>query len=122
MNETEPIVLLALRNLIYTLWELIFLPIFMKYWHLLMSLVVSFAVRLLRFLLFFIAHSSFLVFGPAWVQESFFCSRKYPPRISVSLKDVMAITLDGIVVEIHRSLLLSCLWSSLGAGVLLLLP
>ena len=54
----------------------------MKYWHLLMSLVVSFAVRLLRFLLFFITHSSFLVFGPAWVQEFRFCSRKYPPSPS----------------------------------------
>ena len=46
-----------------------------------MSFLVSFAVRLLRFLLFSIAHSSFLVFGPAWVQESFFCSRKYPPPL-----------------------------------------
>ena len=52
----------------------------MKYWHLLMSLVVSFAVRLLRFLLLFITHSSFLVFVPAWGQEFCFCSRKYPPQ------------------------------------------
>ena len=78
----------------------------MKYLHLLMSLVVSFAVRLLRFLLFFITHSSFLVFGPAWVQESFFCSRKYPPRFSVSLKDFVAVALDGIVVECPKISLL----------------
>lgn len=78
----------------------------MKYLHLLMSLVISLAVRLVRFLLFFITHSSFLVFGPAWVQESFFCSRKYPPRFSVSLKDFVAVALDGIVVECPKISLL----------------
>lgn len=47
----------------------------------------------------FLHHSLLLsFFGPAWVQEFFFCSRK-SPRFSVSLKDFVAVALDGIVVE-----------------------
>lgn len=69
----------------------------MKYLHLLMSLVISFAVRLLQFLLFFITHSSFLVFGSGWVKESFGALREYPPRISITLEDVVALTLNILV-------------------------
>lgn len=70
----------------------------MKYLHLLMSLVISFAVRLLLFLLFFITHSSFLAFGPAWVQEFRFCSREYTTRISIFLEYPMALALDILVL------------------------
>lgn len=59
--------------------------------------MIILAVRLRLLLFFFIAHPSFLVLGPAWVQESFHVSRECPPRISITLEDVVALALNFLV-------------------------